>query len=192
MARSSDHSRPAVVDAKTLKKVRVYSFDAGIRPTVFGDNETTLYAQLSYLNGVVKYDLRTGKILATSDQPLSVFARQNYTHKNEYPHNSAHHGLAISGDGTKLCDAGTIDNTVSIVSTADLSVQATIEVGAVPYWATTSRDGNYCYVSLSGDNAVSVIDYNTEREVLRIPVDRFPQRNRLAKLSDNILALLPR
>jgi adhesin HecA-like repeat protein len=49
----------------------------------------------------------------------------NYPSRDVYPHDSAHHGLALSGDGTKLCDVGTIDNTVSMVSTGDMSVSST-------------------------------------------------------------------
>ncbi|MBI3557097.1 MAG: YncE family protein [Deltaproteobacteria bacterium] len=179
-----------VVDAKTLKILKKYSFKKGVRPNVISEDETTFYTQLSYYNGVVKYDLRTGKVVASAKQPLSEFAKAVYSHKNDYPHNSAHHGLALSGDGAQLCDAGTIDNTVSIVSTSDMKVQATIEVGNIPYWATTSHDGRYCYVSLSGDGTVSVIDYNTRAEVTRVSVDRFPQRSRLARLAENTISLL--
>ena len=51
-----------------------------------------------------------------------------------------------------------------------MTTQSVTDVGLVPYWATTGPDGKYCYVSLSGDNSVSVIDYETGDEVSEIPV----------------------
>jgi DNA-binding beta-propeller fold protein YncE len=96
----------------------------------------------------------------------------------------------MSGDGRLLCDLGTIDNTVSIVRTSDLKVEATIDVGNIPYWATTSPDGRHCYVSLSGDGAISVVDYDARLEVARVPVDKFPQRSRLARITENTVAFL--
>ena len=82
---------------------------------MIADNESVTYAQLSYLNGLVKFDLTTGKIGHTLEEPLSEFAKANYPTKDDYPHNGAHHGLALSSDGEYLCDAGTIDNNVAIV-----------------------------------------------------------------------------
>jgi YVTN family beta-propeller protein len=153
-------------------------------------DETTLYAQLSYLNGAIKYDLQSSKELARSDQPLSEFAMTTYANYDEYPHDSAHHGIALSADGTKLCDCGTIDNTVSIVTTADMQVSTTIAVGMIPYWATNSPDGKYCFVSLSGSDAVSVIDYEAEKEVKTVAVGKFPQRSRLGRVPQSVIDLL--
>jgi YVTN family beta-propeller protein len=179
-----------VVDADTLQPVRSYLFSEGIRPTVVTADERTMYANLSYLNGLVKYDLVSGSITQTLDEPLSDFAKANYPTRDDYPHDSAHHGLALSGDGARLCDLGTIDNTIQIVRTADLTVEKTIDTGLIPYWATTSVDGGHCFVSLSGDNSIAVIDYASGTEVARVPVGKFPQRNRLAQIPEGELALL--
>ena len=62
---------------------------------------------------------------------------------------------------------GTITNTVAIINSDDMTTQSITDVGLVLYWATTGPDGKYCYVSLSGDNSVSVIDYETGDEFLR-------------------------
>jgi YVTN family beta-propeller protein len=175
------------VDASSLEVTKTWRFDYGIRPNVVTADEKTLYTQLSYLNGVVKYDLVNSREIARSEQPLSAFAMSTYATYDEYPHDSAHHGLALSGDGSKLCDCGTIDNTVSIVNTADMQVLATIEVGMIPYWATNSPDGRYCFVSLSGSDAVSVIDYAAQREVTMIPVGKFPQRSRLGRVPQSVI-----
>ena len=62
--------------------------------------------------------------------------------------------------------------------------------GSLPYWATTSTDGRYCLVTLSNAGAVSVVDYVTGREVTRVPVGTFPQRERLARVSAALLGTL--
>jgi DNA-binding beta-propeller fold protein YncE len=179
-----------VVDAASLRVVRSYLFTEGIRPSVITADEKTMYAQLSYLNGVIRFDLVSGTITSTVTEPMSDFAKANYPTRDDYPHDSAHHGLALSGDGTRLCDAGTIDNTVSIVATADMTVVSTVDVGLIPYWATTSVDGRSCLLSLSGDDAVAVIDYMTGQQLARVPVGKFPQRNRLGQVPEGELALL--
>jgi DNA-binding beta-propeller fold protein YncE len=181
-----------VVDAKTLQVVRIYPFTAGVRPSVITADEKTMYLQLSYLNGVVKLDLTTGDIIDKLDEPFSDFARANYPTPDDYPHDSAHHGLALSGDGTKLCDAGTIDNTVSIIATAGMTVEHVTDVGLIPYWATTSEGGDRCFVSLSGDNSVSILAYDTGREMVRVTVGKFPQRTRLGRVHESSLRFLSR
>jgi DNA-binding beta-propeller fold protein YncE len=178
------------VDAATLKVVQTWKFDFGIRPSVITADEKIMYAQLSYLNGVIKYDLTTGQEVARSDQPLSDFGLRVYATYDEYPHDSAHHGLALSGDGKKLCDCGTIDNNVAIVTTADMKATQFVDVGPVPYWATTSPSGRTCLVSVSGGDVVSVIDYESERELTTVPTGKFPQRSRLGKIPASALALL--
>jgi YVTN family beta-propeller protein len=180
------------VDANNFQVLKTWVFEWGIRPNVITPDETIMYAQLSYLNGVIKYDLAAGKETQRSDQPLSAFAMMTYKTYDEYPHHSAHHGLALSKDGKRLCDCGTIDNNVAIVRTEDMTVEKTIDVGMVPYWATTSPDGLHCFVSLSGSDAISVIDYNAGAEVKVVPVGKFPQRSRLGRVPEHLLTLLSR
>jgi len=176
------------VDASTLRVVKVWKFPYGPRPFVIEPDGTTMFADMSYLNGFIKYDLNSSTTLATVQQPFSAkAASESY---DSYPQNSAHHGIALSGNDSKLCDVGTIDDYTKIVDTTSLSTTATVTypTGSIPYWALTSTDGNYCYVSLSTGNAVSVVNYTTGAEVARVPVGNFPQRERNAVVPNSVIA----
>jgi YVTN family beta-propeller protein len=178
------------VDAHTLQVVKTWQFPHGIRPNEIAADGHTFYADLSYLNGFVKYDLNSGTILNTVQMPYASGGVG--LSPDSYPKNSAHHGLALSGDGAKLCDVGTIDDYIAIVSTSDLTTAGMVSypAGSLPYWGQTSVDGHYCFVSLSNRNEVSVVDFATATEVARVPVGTFPQRERIARMSSSAIASL--
>jgi DNA-binding beta-propeller fold protein YncE len=178
------------VDAQTLQIVDTWVFDYGIRPNVFTPDERILYTQLSYQNAVIKYDLQAKREITRIEHPFSEFGMSTYATYDEFPHDSARHGLALSPDGTKLCDCGTVDNTVAIIDTSDMSLVKMIDVGMVPYWATNSPDGQYCFVSMSGDDTISVIDYEAAEQVTVVPVGDFPQRSRLGRIAESVAQML--
>jgi DNA-binding beta-propeller fold protein YncE len=181
-----------VIDARTFKVVHICELQHGLRPTVFLPNGIA-YMELSYLNGFVVFDTNTCQILRTINQPFANGADQ--LSPDNYPLNSAHHGMALSGDGTKLCDVGTIDDYVAVVSTASLADnlpidQTILNVGRKPYWGQTSVDGNYCFVSNSDDNDVWVVQYTPAAAVTHVNVGAFPQRERIAVVPDAVVAHL--
>jgi YVTN family beta-propeller protein len=176
-----------VVDAETFEAVDVHPFEYGIRPAVFTPDGTTMYAQLSYLNGLVRYDLTERRITDTVELPESEVKHTLYPDYDLYPHDSAHHGLAMSGDGTRLCSAGTIDDHVAIVGVDDLEPEHITPGGALPYWAITSRDGTKCIVSNAGSADVSVIDYATGAEIARVPAGAYAGRSRIARIPTRAL-----
>ncbi|MDH6120190.1 YVTN family beta-propeller protein [Kitasatospora sp. GAS204A] len=175
------------VDATTLKVVQTWQLPHGIRPNVIEGDGRTMYTDLSYLNGFAKYDLSTGNVVDTVQMPYSAAGAA--LAPDSYPQNSAHHGLAVSGDGASLCDVGTIDDYTAIVATSDLGTRGTVDypTGSLPYWGTTSADGTLCFVSLSKADEVSVIDYRTATEVARVPVGAFPQRERTGRIAADLL-----
>jgi YVTN family beta-propeller protein len=169
-----------IADAQTYEVKRVLPFDHGVRPFVITPDEKTAYIQLSFQSGFVEYDLTAGKILRTIELPLSDDAKK--MKREDYPFDSAHHGIALSGDGTKICDAGTISDYVAILSRPALTVEHYVSTGDQPYWALTSRDGHHCVVTNSLSDTVSVINYDTGREVAKVAVGHYPQRVRLARI----------
>jgi DNA-binding beta-propeller fold protein YncE len=176
-----------VVDAKSLKVLRRIDMgeklaaagypdmSAAVRPMAISPDERFVYFQLSFLHGFVEYDLKADKALRVAELPLSEDAKK--LRRDEYLLDSAHHGLAMNPDGTKLCVAGTMSDYAAIVSRATFGYQLS-QVGHKPYWATNSADGRYCFVSVSGDDRVAKISYRTGKEVSRVTVGDHPQRMR--------------
>jgi DNA-binding beta-propeller fold protein YncE len=157
---------------------KVIDFRRGVRPFVVLPNNRIMYVQLSFFHGFIEYDLQRVRRLRTVNLPLSEEAQQ--MDRSDYPLDSAHHGLAINSDYTKICDAGTVSDYVAIVWRRSLKVQRIIPVGDKPYWATSSLDGRYCFVSNSDSDNVSVISYERATEVARFRVGDHPQRIRMA------------
>ena len=71
----------------------------------------------------------------------------------------------MSPNGAKLCVAGTMSRYAAIVTRKPLKLKPTIPVGRDPYWSHSSENGKYCFVSVAGEDRVSVISFKTAREV---------------------------
>jgi YVTN family beta-propeller protein len=180
-----------VVDAKTLQvlkridmgdKLAEHGFpdmSAAVRPMALSPDERYVYFQLSFLHGFVEYDLVEDRPLRIAQLPLSEEVQG--MRREQYLLDSAHHGLAMNPKGTKLCVAGTMSDYAAIVSRRTFAYRL-VQVGQKPYWSTNSGDGKRCFVSVSGNDRVSVISYRTGKEVARIPVGDHPQRMRMGQM----------
>ncbi len=180
-----------VIDADTLEVTKRIDMSAkmaefgrpgmssAVRPMAISPSERFVYFQLSFFHGFAEYDLRADKITRVIDLPLSDVSEG--MPRTEYVLDSAHHGLAMNPKGTKLCAAGTMSDYAAIVRRGPLKLQRIVRVGTTPYWSASSVDGRYCFVSVAGDDRVSVISFKTAREVARIKVGDHPQRMRTGR-----------
>ena len=185
-----------VVDARTnevLKRLDIgqiladyghEDYSSAVRPMAIAPDENTFYLQLSFLHGFVVFDLAQEKPVRIVNLPVEGDGEGP---RETYLLDSAHHGLAINPDGTKLCAAGTMSNYAAIVSTDDFEFTQIRDIDR-PYWSTNSGDGRYCFVSASGADEVVVIDYESEREVARFPVGDHPQRMRMGVIQKAFVA----
>ncbi len=186
-----------VVDARTLKVkrkidmgARLAAFGAlgmssAVRPMAISPDERFVYFQLSFFHGFVEYDLKLDRPRRLAFLPLSK--RAQTLSRQDYLLDSAHHGLTINPRGTKFCVAGTMSDYAAVVSRRTLKPERVIPVGRVPYWSTTSDDGRYCFVSVAGEDRVSVISWRKAREVARIRVGDHPQRMRTGKVRVGVI-----
>jgi hypothetical protein len=98
--------------------------------------------------------------------------------RERYLLDSAHHGIAMNGAGTRLCVAGTMSDYAAIVPRKTFEPKI-IDEGLKPYWSTTTSDGKNCLVSWSGSDRVSVISYRTGGVIADFRVGDHPQRVRM-------------
>ncbi|NUR08878.1 MAG: serine/threonine protein kinase [Nocardioidaceae bacterium] len=176
---------------------------SAVRPVALSPDGRTAYLQVSFLHGFVEFRLdrrdptgggdytvgdksepATGVVTRVAQLPVSEEVRD--MPREQYVLDSAHHGIAMGPGGNRLCVAGTMSDYAAIVDRRTFDYRLfqghgrflRSRVYAKPYWATTSRTDGNCWVSMSGSDLVSVIDYDTRRVVAEVPVGDHPQRVR--------------
>ena len=177
-----------IVDAKTneiieridmgqkLEEAGYPDMSSAVRPMALSRNEKRVYFQVSFFHGFVEYSFKRDRVMRVKELPISEEA-QGLT-REQYLLDSAHHGIAMSGDGKTLCVAGTMSDYAAMVDRKTFKYKI-VEEGEKPYWSTTSSDGRKCFVSWSGDDSVSVFSYRKRKEITEIPVGDHPQRVRM-------------
>lgn len=174
---------------KVLAEHGYPGYSSAVRPFVIAPDGRTAYMQLSFFHGFVEFDLKTDRPLRLAHLPVSGPARN--ASREQYILDSAHHGLAMNPEGTKLCVAGTMSDYAAIVDRKTFRYRLFPGIRR-PYWATNSGDGRYCFISASEEDTIVVLDYATEREVTRIPVGDHPQRTRMGVIRRDYLESLSR
>ncbi|MEO6605972.1 MAG: serine/threonine protein kinase [Aeromicrobium sp.] len=164
-----------------LEKAGHPGMSSAVRPMAVAPDERYVYLQVSYFHGFVEFDTAgAGKVTRIAPLPVSDAAKKIST--TQYVLNSAHHGIAMNANGTTLCVAGTMSDYAAIVSRKSFA-HTIIPIGPKPYWATTGPGGNTCWMSTSGNDQVSVIDYTTKKVIKRIAVGDHPQRVREGRVA---------
>ncbi len=147
-----------------------------------------MYLQVSFFHGYVKYDLQAGKVVQVVDLPLSAEA-------------AADAARALPARLRPPRDRAGQDRLEALHRRDDVrlrgdragqrrSKRTIINEGTKPYWSTTSRDGSHCFVSWSGTDKISIISYETQKEIFDIKVGDHPQRIRSGELDPAILKQL--
>src|SRR5262245_59001631 len=84
------------------------------------------------------------------------------------------HGLGFSSDRKTLAVVSIASNSVTFIDTATNKVKHTTYVGRSPHEAFFTQDGREVWVTVRGENYVSVIDGKTYMEKRRIAVPNGP------------------
>ena len=140
-----------VIDARTyrvLKRIDMGqelaeagrpNMSSAVRPMAITPDERYVYFQLSFLFGIVQYDLRSDRVVKVLQLPLGAAEGLPRT---EFLLDSAHHGLAMSPRGTKLCVAGTMSRYAAIVTRSPFRLSARSPSAATRTGRTRARTGN--------------------------------------------------
>ncbi|WP_435770761.1 YncE family protein [Nocardioides sp. SYSU DS0651] len=190
-----------------LKEAGYPRMSSAVRPMAVAPGERFLYFQVSFFHGLVEFDTQAPDINGTTDYTLGGVAEPSHGAvtrviplpnrvpnmlREQYVNDSAHHGLSINKDGTKLCVAGTMDDYAAIVDRATgrytiLDEQTTGHTYLKPYW-TTEGPRDTCWISLSESDAVAVVDPATGKELAYLAVGDHPQRVRHGYVPESVIA----
>jgi hypothetical protein len=180
---------------KELAEAGYPGMESAVRPMAVAPDERWVYLQVSFFHGFVEFDTQADDPVVTYDGEPTVGAvrrvvplpdRTDGLPREQYVLDSAHHGLAMNRAGTTLCAAGTMSDYAAIVDRETLA-HTIVDVGAKPYWSTNSPVRDECWVSVSGEDKVVVIDYASAEPVAEVPVGDHPQRVREGVVSRDVL-----
>ena len=114
-----------IVDAKTFRvldrfdmreKTKEYGKewkDSAVRPMAISPTDDFVYLQMSFLHGFFEFNVKQKRITRRLMLPGAELLDQ--LRPGDFQLNSANHGITISGDGEKLCVAGTMTGRAYIV-----------------------------------------------------------------------------
>jgi DNA-binding beta-propeller fold protein YncE len=169
-----------------LEEAGYPDMSSAVRPMALSPDERFVYFQVSFFHGFVEYDFAQDRVTRVANLPNEV----PEIPREQYLLDSAHHGIAMNPEGTRLCAAGTMSDYAAIVERDSFDFRL-IHGGTKPYWSTNSADGRYCFVSWSGDDKISAISYKQKAEVAQIPVGDHPQRMRIGNVTRSWLLAQP-
>ena len=180
-----------IVDAKTYEVIRRVDMkekleeagfdwiDRAVRPMAITKDEKFAYLQISLFHGFFEYDIENDKITRKLELPIPEANKDLAL--GDHVLNSGHHGIAISGDDKTICVAGTMDGYIAVIERESFEYQIITlsddPKAAKPYWTTSSKDGTKAYVSISGLDKVSVVDYTTAKVIAEISVGKPPSKS---------------
>jgi len=192
---------------KELAEAGHPGMSSAVRPMAIAPGERFVYFQVSFFHGIVEFDTAAKDLNGTVDystgtkpEPRTGAVRRLILLPNrvpdlpreQYVNDSAHHGLSIDDTGKTLCAAGTMDDYVALVDRATtrrkiFDTRSTGHDYLKPYW-TTEGLGNTCWISLSGSDAVAVLDFETKKELAFLAVGDHPQRVRHGVVPNAVIA----
>ncbi len=192
---------------KELAEAGYPDMSAAVRPMALSPDERFLYFQVSFFHGIVEFDTKAPDTNGTVDytvggvaEPRTGAVKRLITLPNrvpdmpreQYVNDSAHHGLAMDKAGKTLCAAGTMDDYVALIDRKTgrptfFDSTTTAHHYEKPYWATEGLK-NTCWISLSENDSVAVLDFATKKELAYLPVGNHPQRVRHGVVPKSVVA----
>ena len=136
---------------------------------------TRIFAQASEHHGFFVIDWDTREVVDFKSPPPVPLSRVNADGRQAGPS----HGLEVLPDNSAVWDVSRITSTVYGYSLPDLEYIGSVHVGlggGGADWATSSPDGRYLFVAVTGAGETVVVDLEKLEVVKRIPVGHAPKR----------------
>jgi YVTN family beta-propeller protein len=163
----------ARIGPTTRQIERLYDIDGQPRPAVLTRNLSTMYLQLSALNGFVAIDLATG------NETKRITIPEDGTRPPGWDNWTFAHGLYLTKDESELWCDSVVAGKVYIYSVPALEQLATLDVGIMPRWFAATEDETILYVSnttpAADHGTVSVIDRRARKVIATLDVGKAPK-----------------
>ena len=168
------------IDMNTREIVRIYRLNGQPRPAAITRDMSTIFVQLSELNGFIAVDLETGRELKRIEWPF----------EGEPPEKvdpwTPSHGMGLTLDEREIWAASSFTSQLYAYSVPELEELAVVDVGVLPNWMALSKDGKILYATSQEPakerGTVAVIDTASREVVKLIEVGPRPKRIHLVEL----------
>lgn len=143
-----------------------------------------IFAQASEIHGFYVIDWASREIVDFVRPPEVPLSQINADGRQEGPS----HGLEILADNSALWDVSRVTSSVYGYTLPELDFIGSVHVGlggGGADWATSTPDGRYLFVSVTGAGETVVVDLERLEVVKRIRVGQAPKRNHTAILPAN-------
>ena len=134
-----------------------------------------IFAQASEHHGFFVIDWDTREIVDFISPPPVPISQVNADGRQDGPS----HGLEVLADNSAVWDVSRVTSSVYGYSLPDLEYIGSVHVGmggGGADWATSSPDGRFLFVSVTGAGETVVVDLERLEVVKRIPVGHAPKR----------------
>ena len=134
-----------------------------------------IFAQASEHHGFFVIDWDSREIVDFISPPSAPLSRINADGRQDGPS----HGLEVLADNSAVWDVSRVTSSVYGYSLPDLEYIGAVHVGlggGGADWATSSPDGRYLFVAVTGAGETVVVDLERLEVVKRIPVGHAPKR----------------
>ncbi len=134
-----------------------------------------IFAQASEHHGFYVIDWESREVVDFVSPPQAPLSRMNADGRQDGPS----HGLEVLPDNSAVWDVSRVTSSVYGYSLPDLEYIGSVFVGmggGGADWATSSPDGRYLFVAVTGARETVVVDLEQLDVVKRIPVGHAPKR----------------
>jgi YVTN family beta-propeller protein len=154
--------------------VRQYAINGQPRPAQILRDESSLFTQLTALNGFIQIDLESGDELARIAWPEPQQLPPGYDPQAKC------HGLGLNRDDSEIWATSSMLSQVRVYSVPALEPLAEIDIGPIPNWMDFSHDGKEVYITsqvpAERNGEVAVIDTVQKKVIATIEVESRPKR----------------